>query len=314
LIESYEPIPEVMKYYGNGTTKVADFPFNFNFMEILDADVTASNVSESMQTWLESMPQGAYPNWVLGNHDVRRVGSRVDPGLIDGLHMITMLMTGTPVTYYGEEIGMQDVTVTFEETQDPFGKKFGEHDYSTYSRDPSRSPMQWENETNAGFSNSSKTWLPVNPNYKEGINVQDETKNSRSHLGIYRRLVQLRNQPTFHFGSVGFLPVVDDVFGFSRVKKGVPGYVILVNVGQNATTYDLTAIPELVPKNYVNEIDNAKYKFPDEGDIVMISSNVQESSPLFTDGSKRTVRLVQVPLERNQAVVIKFVPNYIKDD
>ena len=60
------------------------------------------------------------------------------------------------------------------------------------SRDPERTPMQWDNSTNAGFSLAMKPWLPVNENYREGVTVSHQTEHQDSHLGVYTQLTQLR--------------------------------------------------------------------------------------------------------------------------
>jgi glycosidase len=83
---------------------------------------------------------------------------------------------GTPIVYYGEEIGMEDLPkdkLTFEECQDTHGKKYGENEYSKYSRDYERTPMQWAPSSNGEFSrnNNITPWLPLHPNVAQ-INVQ----------------------------------------------------------------------------------------------------------------------------------------------
>ena len=59
------------------------------------------------------------------------------------------------------------------------------------SRDPERTPMQWDNSTNSGFTNA-KPWLPVNENYREGVTVSCQAGKVDSHLGVYTQLTQLR--------------------------------------------------------------------------------------------------------------------------
>lgn len=87
------------------------------------------------------------------------------------LNILLLTLPGTPITYYGEEIGMQNIQVSYDDTQDPFGRNYGKERYREVSRDPCRSPMQWNSEKHAGFSNSTKTWLPVHPGYK-ALNVE----------------------------------------------------------------------------------------------------------------------------------------------
>ena len=86
----------------------------------------------------------------LGNHDVPRVASRFGPEIAQLLIMITMLLPGTNVSYYGEEIGMEDMELSWEQTVDPAGRNAGENKFRNYSRDPERTPMQWNGDENGG--------------------------------------------------------------------------------------------------------------------------------------------------------------------
>lgn len=61
----------------------------------------------------------------LSNHDGSRASSRLGARFVDALHVLLLTLRGTPTTYYGEEIGMQNVNVSYEETQDTFGKNYG---------------------------------------------------------------------------------------------------------------------------------------------------------------------------------------------
>lgn len=102
----------------------------------------------------------------LGNHDVSRAASRLGSENVNIANVLNLLLGGTSLVYYGEEIGMQDLPVdqlSFEKSKDEFGKKYGPNDYAKYSRDFSRTPMQWTSATgNSGFSQHTEPWLPVN--------------------------------------------------------------------------------------------------------------------------------------------------------
>ena len=124
----------------------------------------------------------------MGNHDQWRLGSRIRPELMDAFNMITMTLPGVSITYYGEEIGMTNTEISWEDTVDPSGCNCGidHYDDRYCSRDPERTPMQWNGmDANAGFSTAEKTWLPVNPNYKT-VNVETEK------LDPYRDILTLR--------------------------------------------------------------------------------------------------------------------------
>lgn len=100
-----------------------------------------------------------------------------------------MLLPGVAVTYQGEEIGMRDGYVSWEDTVDVAAINQGNEDnYLDYSRDPARTPYHWDNTTNAGFSTSERTWLPVAEDYME-INLRDQMYADRSHFKV--RLLNL---------------------------------------------------------------------------------------------------------------------------
>lgn len=104
--------------------------------------------------------------------------------MIDGLNSLNKLLPGVSVTYQGEEIGMRDGYVSWEDTVDVEACNRGDPDtYHLYSRDPARTPYHWNNSTNAGFSTGERTWLPVADDYKE-INLAKQKEDPRSHYKV----------------------------------------------------------------------------------------------------------------------------------
>lgn len=201
MLEAYLSPTDMIPFYECG-----DYPFNFGFFGFSNA-VTAEDVLNNIDNMIKNVPEGKFPNWVLGNHDVTRIGSRVGEHLIDALNLITLTLPGMAVTYQGEEIGMTgNYDISFEETVDPAGCNCGPDDYQKCSRDPERTPMQWSGvQANAGFSNAQKTWLPVNKNYVD-VNVETETGKPKSHLEIYKQMVGIRySDPVFLTGEVKLL-------------------------------------------------------------------------------------------------------------
>src|SRR3954470_23616577 len=95
------------------------------------------------------LPEGAWPNWVLGNHDRSRVASRVGPAQARVAAMLLFTLRGTPTLYYGDELGMHDVDIPPERVQDPFERNVPGRGLG---RDPQRTPMQWNAQPHAGFS------------------------------------------------------------------------------------------------------------------------------------------------------------------
>ncbi|XP_042857796.1 maltase A3-like isoform X2 [Penaeus japonicus] len=241
IIEVFgEEIDEVMKYYGNDTVPLADFPFNFLLIEHLRSrgDLTGFALKDTIDLWMDNMPEGKWPNWVLGNHDNGRVGSRFGADAVDALNMLSLLLPGTPVTYNGEEIGMVNTFISWEDTQDPQGCRYGPEHYQEYSRDPERTPMQWDNSSFAGFTKGNSTWLPVNENYKE-LNVKAQLQAEETHLKIYKELARLRKEETFVRGHVAYPVVTFEIFSVMRYLEGYESYLLVINTSEQEVEVDL---------------------------------------------------------------------------
>lgn len=101
----------------------------------------------------------------------------------------------------GEELGMTDVHISWADTQDPQACNTNSTVYETVSRDPARTPFQWDSGANAGFSTAAKTWLPVAQNYTLN-NVQLQTQQLHSHLKVFKSLLKLRHHPTMQYGQI----------------------------------------------------------------------------------------------------------------
>ncbi|MFL7867735.1 MAG: alpha-amylase family glycosyl hydrolase, partial [Anaerolineales bacterium] len=134
-----------------------------------------------------------WPNYVLGNHDMPRMATRHTKSEEDARLkvLMSMLLTlrGTPFLYYGEEIGMRDISLKRSEILDPPGQRY----WPFYKgRDGCRAPMQWDDTPNAGFS-SKKPWLPVHPDYTER-NVKTQKEKPDSMLNFTRNLIKLRRE------------------------------------------------------------------------------------------------------------------------
>ncbi|KAI8427350.1 hypothetical protein MSG28_001922 [Choristoneura fumiferana] len=143
--------------------------------------------------------------------------------MVDGLNSLSMLLPGVAVTYQGEEIGMKDGYVSWEDTVDVAACNQGNPDnYMDYSRDPARTPYHWDSSISAGFSTNATTWLPVAEDYME-INLQKQKEDDRSH---YKAL----SENTFIL--VRYLVTFDT-------------YALVFNVGTVTDTVDLAAMEVL---------------------------------------------------------------------
>jgi alpha-glucosidase len=134
-----------------------------------------------------ALPEDAWPNAHTGNFDEWRVVSRFGEQGARQAAMLLLTMRGTPLLYYGEEIGMTNGAVPPEYEQDPMGKRIG------LNRDPQRTPMQWDPGPHAGFSSHTtpRLWLPISSNYRR-VNVESELADPQSILNLYRQLIAYR--------------------------------------------------------------------------------------------------------------------------
>jgi len=150
------------------------------------------------------LPQRAHPTVVLGSHDEPRLATRVGERQARTAAMLLLTLRGAPFIYYGDEIGMTNGPIPEHRLRDPWPKTAG---LPRLSRDPARTPMQWEASLGAGFSpvtadsTPAEPWLPLHPDHREH-NVQAQLADPRSLLSLYRRLLQLRRtSPALHAGS-----------------------------------------------------------------------------------------------------------------
>lgn len=143
------------------------------------------------------------------------MGSRLGEFRIDLHNILVKTLPGIAITYMGEELGMTDTIISWKDTVDPQGCNTNETVYHAYSRDPARTPFQWDDSVNAGFNNGKKTWLPVNVNYK-CVNVKTESEPQPSHLNVYKRLVKLRKEQSLATASFESSTIGSEVFVYKR--------------------------------------------------------------------------------------------------
>lgn len=154
----------------------------------------------------------------------------------------------------GDEIGMVDYRdISWEDTVDPAACNTNRDVYKKFSRDPERTPFQWDAEANAGFSKAPKTWLPVNPNYAT-LNLEAEKGPAFSHYRIYKRLAELRRLPTFERGSFSVQALNQNVLAYIRQLDGHETFLVILNVANLEERVNLNVFPELPDKLTVVEV------------------------------------------------------------
>ncbi|XP_050541274.1 maltase 2-like isoform X2 [Daktulosphaira vitifoliae] len=175
MTESYSPYNVLSMYFKNG----AQIPTNFNLIK-KDRSNLAFELYQSLQDWFTKMPPNSF-NSVLQNHDVPRISSQYGSQYLDNLNVLQLFLPGPCIMYYGGEIGMDD--------------------FDNLSNDIQRTPMQWDNNSYAGFTDGNKKpWIPVNPNYIYK-NVMIESNVQKSHLNFFKTVSMLRHLSAFKNGG-----------------------------------------------------------------------------------------------------------------
>lgn len=113
---------------------------------------------------------------------------------------------------------MTDQWLSWNDTVDPAACNSNPSIYQKFTRDPERTPFQWNDEKNAGFSTAKKTWLPVANNYKK-VNVRIQKHTDKSHLKVYKSLNKLRKEPTLQKGNTKYAALGRRVVAIARLKK-----------------------------------------------------------------------------------------------
>jgi len=220
--EIYLPINKLVSYYGTSDSKGAHLPFNF---QLLMLPWDARKISLAITEYEGALPIEGWPNWVLGNHDQVRIASRVGKDQARIAAMLLLTLRGTPTIYYGEELGMRDVPIPFEEVLDPQGLNMPD---KNLSRDPARTPMQWDNSANSGFS-AVKPWLRLHRNYRNH-NVESERMDKTSMLELYKALIALRqSEPSLLYGHYINIYADHQMIAYIRHAEGYDRFLIILN-------------------------------------------------------------------------------------
>lgn len=258
MVESSAPIDLNVKYYGNETMEGAHFPFNFELLLKLSKNSTASDFKTLIDMWLNKMPKNHMANWVLGNHDRNRIATRFGVEKGDMLNILIQTLPGAAITYMGEELLMENVKISWEDTIDPLACNSPKEELDERSRDPVRTPFPWNDSKFGGFSTGNKTWLPVGENYIK-VNVEAQEKAENSHLKIFRKLTKIRKEPRFKNGTfVSTLSNSNNVYSYKR-ENGYDFAVIVLNFGGNEENVSIKAMFDNMPENlmvYTSSFDS----------------------------------------------------------
>jgi len=238
-------IAQLRQYYGAHNDEV-NLPMDFMFTTI--NKLSPAEFRKQIQ-WVDS--SGGWPVYVLSNHDIRRVYDRYGDGkhndqIAKLMASLYLTLRGTAVMYYGEEIGMENNDPQRpEEVRDSQGKLGWPKEKG---RDGERTPMQWNDSANAGFS-AVAPWLPVGPRFK-AFNVETERQDPLSILNYYHQLLALRhsNQALLEGAYIPLNESDPNVLSYIRSYEGQNVLVVLNmssetrKVNLNLVSADLQAV------------------------------------------------------------------------
>ncbi|WP_158788879.1 alpha-amylase family glycosyl hydrolase [Granulicella sp. L46] len=233
--EIYLPLDRLVRYYGAGPQlSGADLPFNFALIQTRWA---ADAIAEVITKYEGLLPAGAWPNYVLGNHDQPRLATRIGKQQARAAALLLLTLRGTPTMYYGDELGMVDAVIAPDQVRDPAEKN---EPGKGRGRDPERSPMVWVSAPNAGFTMPDAVpWLPLEAGW-ETENAAEQGGRKESMLMLYRKLLALRRQhDTLHAGGIAEVVAEGSVLRFRRVglEDGEStDFQVVLNLGSEVAT------------------------------------------------------------------------------
>ena len=228
--EIYLPYERLVTYYGPAGRGV-HLPFNF---ELLQTDWTAEAIGGLIVDYEAALPEGAWPNWVLGTHDKPRIATRVGEAQARVAAVLLLTLRGTPTIYYGDELGVADQPIPMGRVRDPQALR---EPGVAFNRDEVRTPMPWNDSPGAGFT-TGEPWLPLNRDWATR-NVAAQAADAGSMLALYRDLLALRRKhAALALGDVRVLRAGDAVLMYERTL-GDERIVVALNLSDEARAVDL---------------------------------------------------------------------------
>ena len=216
-------VAELKQYYGEHSNEL-QMPMDLMFTKL---QFSAASFREHIAVVDAS---GGWPVYVISNHDIVRSYNRYGDGqhneaIAKILASLYLTLRGTPIMYYGEELGMENNDpVRKEDVKDPIGRLGWPKEKG---RDGERTPMQWNDGPNGGFT-AGTPWLPVPASYKTH-NVESELKDPSSILNVYRRVLSLRhtNRALRDGNYMGLNQSDPNVLSYLRTYKNQAVLVVL---------------------------------------------------------------------------------------
>lgn len=213
----------------------------YSFSLMKGKEITAIMVQDAVKDFFNE-PGDGWPSWAFCNHDIVRPVTRWGSTIKDKaafsilLNKLLLSLRGTPFIYQGDELGLPEAKLTYEQLQDPWGKH---HWPEWQGRDGCRTPIPWEaDKPHAGFSEAEETWLPVPDNHAvRAVNTQ--MSNSNSVLNETKRFIAWRKtKPALITGDIEFKDTGNDkLLCFERRLDG-SGVTCVFNMSEEALKFE----------------------------------------------------------------------------
>ncbi|WP_315077958.1 alpha-glucosidase [uncultured Clostridium sp.] len=257
--------------------------FQFEHLNLWDYDsenkLSVVGLKKALTKWQNNLNGVGWNALFIENHDIPRVIStwgndeNYRRECAKALGLMYFMQQGTPFIYQGQELGMTNVkfediskyddiksiNIFNERVESGVSKEDALKEIWAISRDNSRTPMQWNDSENAGFS-SNKPWIDVNSNYKE-INVESKLKDPNSVLNFYKKMIDIKkNSETLSYGEYKLILDEDEnIYSYMRIL-GDKKYMIICNLSDNENLYkyekETLRFESLILSNYeVNKHD-----------------------------------------------------------
>jgi alpha-glucosidase len=222
--EIYLPIDRLVTYYGrNGIG--AQLPFNFHLLQLQDWSAPA--LADLITRYDAALPPGAWPNWVLGNHDRPRVATRLGEPQARIAAMLLLTLRGTPTLYMGDELGMVDTPIPQDAIRDPAERR---QPGQGQGRDPVRTPFPWDDTPGRGFTTGTP-WLPFGADRPLSAQRDDPA----SMLSLHRRLIALRREhEALAIGAISDVAAHGAILRYTRTSGDARFEIVLNTSGETA--------------------------------------------------------------------------------
>ena len=257
-------ISRIGHFYGSARPRF-HLPLNF---ALLDCCWDALSLQAHIDAYFNAIPEGAWPNWVIGGHDKRRIASQIGQDQARILAMLLLTLRGTPFFFAGDEIGMEQVMIPPDRIRDPFEKLVPGYGLN---RDPQRTPMRWDATRHAGFT-SGEPWLPLGEGVEER-NVARLASDGHSLLSLYRQLIRVRrSEPVLQGGDRVPVRSRNDILAYKRCG-GQEEILVALNTIHQPRKLEWRGSGQVLLSTYLDgqkQITAPVLLRPDEGIIVKL--------------------------------------------